>query len=134
MHRITFLMLWGDEITRTDAWHGTLACPLNAPSHMPVRAQLVACLEAAHTSFSVPSLPPPLLLLLLLLLQYLVDKLSSVLDSRASSSPDVAAAGMVVNTMGYVDGLGYELLLHAIKSLKVHFVHKVVHLYICTAP
>jgi hypothetical protein len=63
-----------------------------------------------------PALSSPVLLLLP---QYLVDKLSSVLDSRASSSPDVAAAGMVVNTMGYVDGLGYELLLHAIKSLKV---------------
>uniref|UniRef100_A0A383VI97 Protein CLP1 homolog n=1 Tax=Tetradesmus obliquus TaxID=3088 RepID=A0A383VI97_TETOB len=63
-----------------------------------------------------------LLLLLLLLPQYLVDKLCSVLDSRASSSPEVAAAGMVVNTMGCVDGLGYELLLHAIKSLKADVV------------
>ncbi|WIA39224.1 hypothetical protein OEZ86_005348 [Tetradesmus obliquus] len=56
------------------------------------------------------------------LYRYLVDKLCSVLDSRASSSPEVAAAGMVVNTMGYVDGLGYELLLHAIKSLKADVV------------
>jgi hypothetical protein len=52
-------------------------------------------------------------------LQYLVDKMSSVLDSRANSSPEVAAAGMVVNTMGYIDGLGYELLLYSIKSLRV---------------
>jgi hypothetical protein len=77
---------------------------------------------------------PQRMLLLLLLLQYLVDKLSSVLDSRANSSPDVAAAGMVVNTMGYVDGLGYELLLHAIKSLKVvssRCVHATLHLHAC---
>lgn len=26
---------------------------------------------------------------------------------------------MVVNTLGWVEALGYELLLHAIKSLKV---------------
>jgi hypothetical protein len=71
-----------------------------------------SCCNAQHCN-------RPSRLLLLLPPQYLVDKLSSVLDSRASSSPDVAAAGMVVNTMGYVDGLGYELLLHAIKSLKV---------------
>lgn len=42
-----------------------------------------------------------------------------MLDSRADASPEVAAAGMVVNTMGYIDGLGYELLLHAIKALRV---------------
>lgn len=55
-------------------------------------------------------------------LQYLVDRVSSVLDNRASGAPDVAAAGMVINTMGYIDGLGFELLIHAIKSLKVRFI------------
>lgn len=52
-------------------------------------------------------------------LQYLVDRVSSVLDNRASSSPEVAASGMVINTMGYIDGLGLELLSHIIRSLKV---------------
>jgi len=27
-------------------------------------------------------------------------------------------AGLVVNTMGWVDGLGYELLLHSIQALQ----------------
>ena len=31
----------------------------------------------------------------------------------------VAASGMVINTLGWVDGLGYELLLHSIRALKV---------------
>lgn len=31
----------------------------------------------------------------------------------------VAAAGMVVNTLGWVEGLGYELLLHVVKALRV---------------
>eukprot|EP00878_Enallax_costatus_P020432 GHUV01021603.1.p1 GENE.GHUV01021603.1~~GHUV01021603.1.p1 ORF type:complete len:399 (+),score=77.73 GHUV01021603.1:540-1736(+) len=56
------------------------------------------------------------------LYRYLVDRVSSVLDNRASSSPEVAASGMVINSMGYIDGLGYELLLHAVRSLKVDVV------------
>jgi hypothetical protein len=55
-------------------------------------------------------------------LQHLVGCLASVLDSRAEASSEVAAAGMVVNTMGYIDGLGYELLLHAIHTLRVRRV------------
>jgi polyribonucleotide 5'-hydroxyl-kinase len=29
------------------------------------------------------------------------------------------AGGMVINTMGFVEGLGYELLLHAIRTFRV---------------
>lgn len=42
---------------------------------------------------------------------------------RISGAPScwlqVAAAGMVINTLGWVEGLGYELLLHVVKSFKV---------------
>ncbi|KIY91354.1 Pre-mRNA cleavage complex II protein Clp1 [Monoraphidium neglectum] len=48
--------------------------------------------------------------------------MASVLDSRADTSPEVAAAGMVVNTLGWVDGLGYDLLLHVIASLRADVV------------
>ena len=34
----------------------------------------------------------------------------------------VRADGMVINTMGWVDGLGYDLLLHSIKTLKADSV------------
>jgi hypothetical protein len=43
-------------------------------------------------------------------------------DRQCDSPPpkkQVAAAGMVVNTLGWVDGLGYDLLLHVIASLRV---------------
>ncbi len=40
----------------------------------------------------------------------------------AQANAEVRAAGMVVNTMGWVDGLGYELLLHAIAALRADVV------------
>lgn len=52
-------------------------------------------------------------------LQHLVGCLAKVLDSRDSTSPEVAAAGMVINTMGYIDGLGYELLAAAVTTFRV---------------
>ena len=36
--------------------------------------------------------------------------------------PQVRADGMVINTMGWVDNLGYDLLLHSIKALKADVV------------
>ena len=35
---------------------------------------------------------------------------------------DVQAAGAVINTMGWIEGLGYDLLLHAIDALKADVV------------
>ena len=35
---------------------------------------------------------------------------------------DVQAAGVVVNTMGFIEGLGYELLLHSIETLEADVV------------
>ena len=55
--------------------------------------------------------------------QVLMDKVASVLDRRAESSPQVAAAGMVINTMGWIDGPGYDLLLYCIKALQVRGFH-----------
>lgn len=34
----------------------------------------------------------------------------------------VGAAGMLINTMGWVDGLGLELLLHTITAMKANIV------------
>jgi len=43
-------------------------------------------------------------------------------NQGAQANAEVRAAGMVVNTMGWVDGLGYELLLHAIATLRADVV------------
>eukprot|EP00877_Chromochloris_zofingiensis_P009318 jgi/Chrzof1/463/Cz01g16220.t1 len=56
------------------------------------------------------------------LYKFLLERLSSVLDRRAERSPEVAAAGMVINAFGWFEGLGHELLLYAIQSMKVDVV------------
>ncbi|KAG0579627.1 hypothetical protein KC19_4G111200 [Ceratodon purpureus] len=52
----------------------------------------------------------------------LVQELTRKLDSEPASNPDLQAAGMVINTMGWVEGVGYELLLHAIETLRADTV------------
>lgn len=52
------------------------------------------------------------------LYNFLVDRLAAVLERRADANPKAAASGLIINTMGWVDGLGYELASHAISSLK----------------
>lgn len=56
------------------------------------------------------------------LYMHLVERMGDMLDARAAATPGAAAAGCLVNTMGWVDGLGYELLRHAIGALKVDVV------------
>lgn len=46
----------------------------------------------------------------------LVERLAAVLQQRALGSPKAAASGLLVNTMGWVDGAGYDLLLHQVKA------------------
>lgn len=50
--------------------------------------------------------------------QFLIDRLAGVLERRAAANPHAAASGMVINTMGWVEGLGYELQVHAINAFK----------------
>ena len=47
-----------------------------------------------------------------------VERLAVVLDTFLSSNANsiASSSGMFVNTMGWVDGQGYELLLHAIEG------------------
>lgn len=43
------------------------------------------------------------------LYKVLVKELARTLDVQSASNPEVQAAGMVINTMGWVDGVGYEV-------------------------
>ncbi|BDA46117.1 Protein CLP1 homolog [Coccomyxa sp. Obi] len=54
------------------------------------------------------------------LYKFLVERLADVLSRRANV--DVQAAGVVINTMGFIEGLGYELLLHSIETFKADVV------------
>jgi len=51
-----------------------------------------------------------------------VERLGNVLDKRSEANDEARAAGCIVNTMGWIDGLGLELLLHAREALKIDHV------------
>eukprot|EP00252_Welwitschia_mirabilis_P019916 TRINITY_DN4736_c0_g1_i1.p1 TRINITY_DN4736_c0_g1~~TRINITY_DN4736_c0_g1_i1.p1 ORF type:complete len:428 (+),score=77.87 TRINITY_DN4736_c0_g1_i1:83-1366(+) len=52
----------------------------------------------------------------------LVKELARSLESQFAANAEARAAGMVINTMGWVEGVGYELLLHAIETFNVDVV------------
>ena len=54
--------------------------------------------------------------------KHIVARLGAMLDERSKANDDARAAGCVVNTMGWVDGVGLELLLHAKEALKIDHV------------
>ena len=52
----------------------------------------------------------------------MVENLASAVDKRMKINSAERAAGLVVNTCGWVDGEGYALLLHACKALQCDVV------------
>ncbi|EMS46112.1 hypothetical protein TRIUR3_09742 [Triticum urartu] len=52
----------------------------------------------------------------------LMRELAQTLETQFSGNAESRAAGMVINTMGWVEGLGYELLLNAIEIFKANVV------------
>ncbi|XP_073116674.1 protein CLP1 homolog isoform X2 [Elaeis guineensis] len=56
------------------------------------------------------------------LYKVLVKELARTLERQFSGNAESRAAGMVINTMGWVEGLGYELLLHAIEAFDANVV------------
>ncbi|KAK4736783.1 hypothetical protein R3W88_000480 [Solanum pinnatisectum] len=46
----------------------------------------------------------------------LVKELARTLETQFSGNAESRASGMVINTMGWIEGVGYELLLHAIDT------------------
>ncbi|GHP07241.1 hypothetical protein PPROV_000598200 [Pycnococcus provasolii] len=57
----------------------------------------------------------------------LVESMARVLAQRETDDVLARAAGLVVNTMGWTDGLGYDLLLHAISALSIDIVAVIDH-------
>ncbi|KAH9567043.1 hypothetical protein CY35_03G009100 [Sphagnum magellanicum] len=94
---------------------GTIAAtPIEMPIHpiegIPLDLPLVYFY--GHTT---PSINPELY-------KVLVKELARTLEIQFAANPGVRAAGMVINTMGWVDGVGYELLLHSIETLRADVV------------
>ncbi|XP_020592134.1 protein CLP1 homolog [Phalaenopsis equestris] len=56
------------------------------------------------------------------LYKVLMKELAQTLEKRFLCFPEYEVAGMVINTMGWIEGLGYELLLQAINTFNVNVV------------
>ncbi|XP_068650082.1 protein CLP1 homolog [Aristolochia californica] len=56
------------------------------------------------------------------LYKVLVKELARTLERQFAGNAESRAAGMVINTMGWVEGVGYELLLHSIEALNADVV------------
>lgn len=56
------------------------------------------------------------------LYKVLVKELAGVLDRQFAGNSESRASGMVINTMGWIEGVGYDLLLHAIRTFKANVV------------
>ncbi|KAK6928274.1 Polyribonucleotide 5'-hydroxyl-kinase Clp1, P-loop domain [Dillenia turbinata] len=56
------------------------------------------------------------------LYKVLVKELAHTLEGQFAGNSESRAAGMVINTMGWIEGVGYELLLHAIDTFNANVV------------
>jgi len=56
------------------------------------------------------------------LYKFLLDRMAAVLERRAAASAMASSSGLVINTLGWTEGLGYELQLHAIQVFKADVV------------
>ena len=56
------------------------------------------------------------------LYKYLVTALSTKVMARLDKDADARASGLIINTCGWVDGEGYNLLLHCIQEFNVDVV------------
>lgn len=56
------------------------------------------------------------------LYKVLVKELAQILERQFAGNAESRSAGMVINTMGWIDGVGYELLLHAINTFNANVV------------
>ncbi|RYR04535.1 hypothetical protein Ahy_B06g084292 [Arachis hypogaea] len=59
----------------------------------------------------------------------LVKKLGGMLERQFTGNTKSRASGMVMNTMGRIEGVGYDLLLHATRTLKANVVLVLGQLY-----
>ncbi|KAL7487656.1 hypothetical protein ACHAW6_013226 [Cyclotella cf. meneghiniana] len=56
-----------------------------------------------------------------------IDKLAMAVDARLAGDVDARASGIIVNTSGWIEDLGYTYLLHAMEAFRINVVLVVGH-------
>jgi polyribonucleotide 5'-hydroxyl-kinase len=109
---------WAPTFADLDLGQGGITCPATVgatPVDRPVDVAEGVPLEMPLVFFHGDASPgnnPELY-------KYLVTRVGQMLDRRLDANPACDHAGVVVNTQGWVDGVGYKLLLHALDALKI---------------
>jgi polyribonucleotide 5'-hydroxyl-kinase len=52
----------------------------------------------------------------------LVSNLANIINLRFDRDPDAKASGIIVNTSGWIDGLGINVLFHIIHTLSIDII------------
>jgi len=112
---------WQPALVDVDVGQGSITIPgsvsaavLEAPVDIEEGIPLEAPLVFYYGDIS-PSDNPQLY-------RHLVEQLAVVLAKRAELDPRANAAGHIINTMGWVEGLGLELLLHTVRTFEADVV------------
>lgn len=109
---------WAPTVVDLDIGQGTItvpgclaATPVEAPVDLEEGLPVDAPLVYYYGSLTPGDNPD--------LYRHLVERIGSALDARAARDDHVRASGLVINSMGWVEGVGYELLCHAARALRV---------------
>ncbi|KAH7651190.1 polyribonucleotide 5'-hydroxyl-kinase protein [Dioscorea alata] len=89
--------------------------PIDIVEGIPLEMPIVYFYGHASPSLSLHSVNAELY-------KVLVKELSRTLERQFTGNAESRAAGMVINTMGWVEGVGYELLLHSIDTFNANVV------------
>lgn len=112
---------WGPTFADLDIGQGAItvpgcvaATPVEAP--IDIEEGILTDAPIVYYSGSVsPSENPALY-------RHVVERLAAVLQNRTEKDSASRTAGLIINSMGWVENLGYELLLHSIQTFKVDSV------------
>lgn len=114
-------MGWTPTYTDLDPGQGNISPPgslASTPIQLPITSEDGYPLEVPLVYFfghNNPSPNPELY-------KVIVENMSSALERRSTLNPMVSFPGTIINTMGWTESLGYELLLHSVLTLKTDII------------
>ncbi|XP_048230757.1 protein CLP1 homolog [Ricinus communis] len=112
---------WKPTFLDLDIGQGSITCPgciAATPIELPIDPVEGISLEMPLVYFYGHTTPSQNVELY----KALVKELAQILERQFTGNAESRAAGMVINTMGWIEGVGYELILHAIDTFSANVV------------